>query len=197
MMTKNSDRPRQPRSTVEPGEIAIIVFRCLRAHDGVAYARVFARGVIDVLADGAGQQLHARGARKALQTITIERACVIVGVCPQHVRQAHRVLQRHAGALREILQHRMRSIAKKSDTAVDPTLHRIAVAQYPEPPVPAVADNIFRAIVEVLEARHHLFIGHRLAGDRFRCIIVIGDDEVEHFPARERIVNDVAFRTRP
>ena len=44
----------QPRPAVEPGEIVIIIFRRFRAHDGVADAGVFAGGVIDVLADGAG-----------------------------------------------------------------------------------------------------------------------------------------------
>jgi len=44
----------QPRSAIEPGEIAIIIFRRLRAHDRITEAGVLACGMIDVLADGAG-----------------------------------------------------------------------------------------------------------------------------------------------
>src|ERR1039458_27067 len=76
--------------------------------------------MIDVLADGAGLQLHARGARETLRTITLERSGGVVRKGAQHVRQAHRVLQRHAGALREILHHRVRGIAKQGDAAIDP-----------------------------------------------------------------------------
>ena len=82
----------QPRPAVEPGEIVIIIFRRFRAHDGVADAGVFAGGVIDVLADGAGQQLHPRGAREALRAVLLQRGSVIVGIGAKHVRQAHRVL---------------------------------------------------------------------------------------------------------
>jgi len=68
--------------------------------------------MIDVLADGAGQQLHPRGAREALRPIILQRSRVVIGILRQHMRQAHRVLHRLAGALREILQHRMRGVAQ-------------------------------------------------------------------------------------
>ena len=63
----------QPRAAIQPGQIAILILRRLRAHDGVADAGVLAGGVIDVLADGARQQLHPRGARKALRAIVLQR----------------------------------------------------------------------------------------------------------------------------
>src|SRR5712691_4125840 len=44
----------QPRPAIEPRQIAVVILRRLRAHDGVAEAGVFARGVVDVLTDGAG-----------------------------------------------------------------------------------------------------------------------------------------------
>src|ERR1700674_4696872 len=44
----------QPRSAIEPGEIAIIIFRRLRVHDRITEAGVLSCGMIDVLADGAG-----------------------------------------------------------------------------------------------------------------------------------------------
>ncbi len=152
--------------------------------------------MIDVLADGAGQQLHPRGARKALRAVALQRHGIII-ILPEHVRQAHRVLHRLAGALREILQHRMGGIAEQHDAAVDPALDGIAVAQHPEPPVLAVTDDLPRPFVHVLKALHDLFVGYRLAGHRLARIVVVGDDEVEHLPARQRVMHDVAFWSGP
>src|SRR5882762_3575738 len=78
----------QPRPAIEPRQIAVIILRILRAHDGVAEAGVFAGGVIDVLADGAGHQLHPRGAGKTLLAVVLQRGRVIVGMaasmCDRH-----------------------------------------------------------------------------------------------------------------
>jgi hypothetical protein len=51
--------------------------------------------------------------------------------------------------------------------------------------------------MHVLEAAAHLFFRDRQSGNRLRCVIVVGDDEVEHFPARKRVMHDVAFRPGP
>src|SRR6266487_3741323 len=69
--------------------------------------------------------------------------------------------------------------------------------QNPQPPVLAVADDIPRAFMHMAKALHDLFVADRLAGDRLRRVVVIGDDEVEHLPARQRIMHDVAFRPGP
>src|SRR6266700_5705052 len=89
----------QPRAAIEPGEIAVVILRGLRAHDGVAQPCVLAGGVVDVLADRARHQLHARGARKAVHPVTLQRGRAIVRMLRQHVRQADRILHRLAGAL--------------------------------------------------------------------------------------------------
>src|SRR6266446_7706121 len=68
----------EPCPAIEPGEIVIIVLRRLRAHDGIADAGVFACGVIDVLADQAGLQLHPRGAGKALRAVFFQRRGVVI-----------------------------------------------------------------------------------------------------------------------
>ena len=34
---------------------------------------------------------------------------------------------------------------------------------------------------------------HRLAGDRLGRVVVVGDDEVEHLPARQRVVDEWHF----
>jgi len=113
------------------------------------------------------------------------------------MRQAHRVLHRLAGALREILQHRMCSVAEQRDAAVHPAFDRIAVAQHPQPPVLAVLDDLLRARMHMAEALHDFLVADRFAGDRLRRIVVIGDDEVEHLPARQRVMHDVALRPGP
>ena len=122
---------------------------------------------------------------------------MIVGIGAQHVRQAHRVLQRLTRPLRKILHHRVRGIAKQGDAAIDPARKRIAVAQNPELPVLAVANDVLRTRMHVSKTLHHLLVGYRFAGDRLRRVIVISDDEVEHLPARQRVVHDVAFRAGP
>src|SRR4029077_616933 len=131
----------QSRSAVEPGKILVPVLRRFCAHDGVAKAGVFAGGMIDVLADRAREQLHASGARKTLLAIVFQRGRVIAGMAAQHMRQADRVFHRLAGALREILQHRVGGLTEQHDASIAPSLRRIAVAQYPQLPVLAVTDD--------------------------------------------------------
>jgi hypothetical protein len=46
--------PREPRPAIQPRQVAIIIFRRFRAHDGVAQPGMFAGRMVDVLADGAG-----------------------------------------------------------------------------------------------------------------------------------------------
>src|SRR6266850_1684343 len=60
-----------------------------------------------------------------------------------------------------------------------------------------MADDFLGTRVNVPEALHDLFVRHGLAGDRLRRVVVIGDDEVEHLPARQRVMHDVAFRPGP
>ena len=58
------------------------------------------------------------------------------------VAEADRVLQRHAGALGEVLQHGMGGVAEQGDPALDPADDGIAVAEHPEPPALAVLDDL-------------------------------------------------------
>ena len=115
--------------------------------------------VVDVLADGARLELDAGGAQEALLAVALERRLDLAGMARDHVREAHGVLHRHAGALREVLQHRVRGIAQERDAAVDPALDRVAVAEHPELPVLAVADDLLGPRVDVLEALEHFLVG--------------------------------------
>ena len=65
----------ESRPAIEPRQIVVIILRRFRGHDGVAETGVFAGGVIDVLANQAGLQLDARGAREALRAVTWQRCC--------------------------------------------------------------------------------------------------------------------------
>lgn len=113
------------------------------------------------------------------------------------VGQADAILDGHARALREILQGRVRGVAQQRHAPVDPVVHRIAIAQHPKLPIRAVADDVLRARVDVFEAAHHVALRAGLPGDWFGRVVVIRHDQVEHLPARQRVVHDVAFRPRP
>ena len=73
------------------------------------------------------------------------------------LRQAEPVLDRHAGALRQRLQRRMRGIAEQHDAALRPVPHRIAVADLPAPAEihhrEQVAHGRMGVAVGVLQAR--------------------------------------------
>jgi hypothetical protein len=78
--------------------------------------------------------LHPGGAQIAFLLVGLKRGHWIVRHGRDLLRQHHCIFGRHAGALREILQHRMRSIAEQGDAALRPILHRLAVAQDPHAP---------------------------------------------------------------
>src|SRR5258705_8608685 len=65
------------------------------------------------LAEKACRELHASGSEAALLLIFQECAFEIAVRCRHFVSQHIRILDRHRGALREILQHRMGSIAQQ------------------------------------------------------------------------------------
>ena len=77
--------------------------------------------VIDVLADFTRLQLHPRGSQPAQRLIILQRGFQIDRAL-QLGGQGHGILHRHTGALREILQHRMRRIAQQRHTPVDPRI---------------------------------------------------------------------------
>ena len=153
--------------------------------------------MINVIAERARLKLYAGRAQQALQAVILKRRFNAVGICGDHMRQAHRVFHRHAGALRKILHHRMGGVAEEGNPAVDPILDRIPIAEHPQLPVRAVPDDLLRALVHVLEALEHLRLGHRLAGNRLGRVVVICDDEVEDLPALQGIMHDMTLRPRP
>ena len=54
-----------------------------------------------------------------------------------------------------------------------------------------------RIAVHVGEAGHHFLLRYRHAGHRLRRVVMTGDHEVEDFPARERVVHQVALGPGP
>ncbi len=137
-----------------------------------------------MLAHGARHQLQASRAQQAPGAISLEACFDAAGMIGQRLRQAHRVLHRHAGALRHILQHRVRGIAEQRHAAVGPALDRLAVAQHPHFPVDAVTDDRLGAFAHMGEGGMDFGVRHRLTGDRLRGGVVMRDHEVEHLPPR-------------
>ena len=91
----------------------------------------------------------------------------------------------------------MRRVAQQGGPAVDPVHDGITVAQDPQFPVLALFYDLPGDRVHMLEATAYLVMADRFAGNGFRCVIVVGDNQVEDFPARQRIVDDMAFRAGP
>jgi len=74
--------------------------------------------------------------------------------------QAHRVFERHGGALREVLEHEVRGVAQQRDRPLRPVLHRLAEAQHPAPEHLRHAQDAHRLLAVVREERQH-FLGRR------------------------------------
>src|SRR5206468_9903801 len=85
--------------------------------------------------------LHAPGAQIARRLVGLERGGKVALQLLDLVGEADRVLDRHAGTLRQILQHRMRRIAKERDAAAAPVLDRWPVAQDPHAPALDLAEE--------------------------------------------------------
>jgi aminocarboxymuconate-semialdehyde decarboxylase len=141
--------------------------------------------------------LHARRAHQP--RLLIFQEClwkIAVGRVGAHA-QAHRILHRHGRALREVLQHEVRRIAEQRHRSVAPVIHRIAEAQHPAPEFLGHAHQVHRLFAVMREERQHflrrsLFVvpaGGVLADHR--------GDEVEKFPAAQRVVDDVGVVRRP
>ena len=189
---------RQPRPAIQPRQIVVPLLRRLRAHDGVAEAGVLA---------GRG----GRCARRSRGTSTAPLRCA--GNAGRDRLQAR--LRNHRG---------MRP-ACATGTPRPPSPDRRLARKYcsigcAASPSSATRPSTQRSVgsrshnthsfqflpwrmmfcarsMDVAKTLHHLFVRHRLARDRLRRVVVIGDDEVEHLPARQRIMHDVAFRPGP
>jgi hypothetical protein len=75
-----------------------------------------------------------RGTQVTVLRVSLESRRQIVRGRGHFLRQHHRVFGRHAGALRELLEHRMGRIAEHGDATARPILHRLVVAQDPYAP---------------------------------------------------------------
>src|SRR6516164_4731189 len=89
--------------------------------------------------------------------------------------------------------------AASPSRATRPSTHRSTGSRshHPELPVLAVADDLLSARMNVLESFQHFLVAHRLASDRLCRLIVIGDDQIKHLPAGQRVMDDVALWSGP
>src|SRR5207302_312790 len=97
----------------------------------VAHQAADAVGHVKDHAQEPGGDLHARGAHQAGRLVLAEGRREIAAGFVGARGEADRVLQRHGGALREILQHEMRRVAEQRHRPGAPVVHRLAEAQHP------------------------------------------------------------------
>jgi hypothetical protein len=108
--------------------------------------------------------LHARGAHQPRLLVLEERFFEVAFLLVRASRQAQRILERHGGALRQILQHEVGGVAQQRHRPLRPVLDRLAKAQHPAPERPRHAQNAHRLLAVVGEERQH-FLG--------RCFLVV------------------------
>src|SRR5205085_2881437 len=97
---------RQREAVVQPGQAAeYVVGRPLRGGGGVAYVAGDAFGVVE-RPHRARFKLHAGGARQPRDFVAAEGGGVVSTLRVDQFRDTDRILNRHAGALRERLQRR-------------------------------------------------------------------------------------------
>src|SRR5689334_643595 len=137
------------RSAVEPLQSVEPVLVGFLAQQRIPKRRVRTSGMVDVLTDLARLQLQACGAQDALPVVIDEGALDVAIGRLSTFGEAHRVLEGHAGALREVLQHRMRRVTEQHDAALRPSLHRIAIAQHPHLPVGTVSNDVLHVLVRM------------------------------------------------
>ncbi len=92
-----------------------------------------AADVIEAVPEIAGFVLHPRGAEIARTLIGAERRGEIAVVDVDKLGERDGILDRHAGALRQRLQGRMRGVAQQRDAALAPMPDRVAVGDRPAP----------------------------------------------------------------
>src|SRR5262245_7040314 len=124
---------RAPVLAVEPLHGLERLLRRAPAQHHVAQLTRDATRVIE-LAVNAHHDLHAPGAQIARRLIGLERRSELALQLLDLVGEADCVLDRHTGALRQILQHRVGGVAEQRDAAAAPFLDRWTVAQNPHAP---------------------------------------------------------------
>ena len=102
----------QTGAAVEPLQAVVIVLGGHRPQHRISQCSMAAGRVVDVIADETGLYLDARSAVHAPAAIVLECDLEIALGKIDRVAQANAVLHCHAGALRHVLQRRVRSIAQ-------------------------------------------------------------------------------------
>jgi len=117
----------------------------------------------------------------------------LVGAEPE----AHRILHRHRGALRHVLQHEVRGVAEEGDAPAAPVVDRLAVQEHPAAELLRRAHQLERLVAVMREERQHLVGLRELVVPAARVLSDDGGDQVEELPAAQRVVDDVRVVRRP
>src|SRR5207249_1016196 len=104
---------------------------------------------------------------------------------------------RHACALREILQHRMRRITYERDSAIAPVRHWIPIAQYPAAPVARFFEHAPGKRRQMLEMCQQLVAVAGLVVAFGRALAMECRHDVEELPITQRVMDHVALRSCP
>src|SRR5258706_3509992 len=99
----------------------------------VAHQAFHALGVVNA-AHLAGEEHYARRPGDPRSLVEREGGGEFAAARGEGLAQRYRIFQRHAGPLRQVLQHRVRRVAAKDDAPERPAPDRLAVGGGPTPP---------------------------------------------------------------
>src|SRR4029078_10803502 len=184
------------RPAIEPGYTLVAFFRRARRQRHFAQLGGDAPRVIDLAID-ARHDLRTSRPQIALLLVGFEGRRRIVRRDRDFFGENDCILGRHAGTLREILQHRVRGIGEQRDATLRPILHRLTVAEDPHAPgfdTLEHAQHLRHLHLEVLP--HHILAA--LGVPSFLVMIgVENGDEVVELTAPQRVVHEMRARAGP
>src|SRR5436190_4581716 len=162
----------------------------------VANEALDALGVIEP-AHLARHEDDARRSGDARALVEREGGIDVVAARGERAAEGHRILERHARALREVLEERMGGVAEQRRAAVRPGRDRLAVGGRPAPPALRQVEQAARARADAVEVREHLLPAAFAHAPGLGIAAVEGDDDVVLVAAAQRIVDEVAVRSDP
>ena len=181
---------------VQPFDRIVEAFRRAADPQAVAHQALYAGRVIHA-PHLAHRQHHARGAGDARRLIHLERGRHVEAAGLHRLAERDRVFQRHAGALREVLHHRMRRVTQQRGRAVAPARDRVAVGRAPSAPRGRPVEQLARARMHALEVRQHFVLAAVAHAPLLLLAAVEGDDQVVLLAVAQRVVHQVAVRAGP
>src|SRR5580700_8619091 len=141
---------------------------------------------------------HPACSRPASALVPGQASERVGGLYRERCRQDRAILDRLAGALPQIGQHRMCGIAQDGDPAARPLRDRVAVIQRPLVPGVRGGEEAKQGFVPSGVALEHLFAA-ALGNPGFVAIavVIVVADDVDQLLAPQRVQHDRAVRAKP